>query len=80
MQLQAKSRMCPIRVPLGQKGFADREGWDCTPAVSSPKSTPALCQVCGQRQEEPCWWVRLSAEIGVHMLGPTPLKLLAEVS
>ena len=80
MQLQAKSRTCPIRVPLGQEGFADREGWDCTPAVPSRKSTPALCQVCGQRQEEGRWGVRLSTEIGVHVLGPTPLKLLAEVS
>lgn len=44
MQLQAKCRMCPICVPLGQKGFADREGWDCTPAVPSPKSIPAVAR------------------------------------
>lgn len=79
MQLQAKSRMCPVRVPLGQKGFAD-QGWGCSPAAPSPKSTPALSQDWGQRQEEGCWGVRLSAEIGVHVLGPTALKLLAEVS
>lgn len=79
-QLQAKSRMCLSPVPLGQKGFAGREGWARTPAVPSPKSTPALCQVCAKRQEEGCWGVRLSAGIGVHGLGPTPLKLLPEVS
>lgn len=41
MQLQAKSRMCLICAALGQKGFADSEGWVWTPAVPSPQSSPA---------------------------------------
>lgn len=43
MQLQPKSGMCSSRALLGQRGFADREEWDCTLVELPPKSTRALC-------------------------------------
>lgn len=36
MQLQAKSRMCPLRVPLGQKGRADGKGGIAAPRCPLP--------------------------------------------
>lgn len=76
MQPQAKSRMCPLRVPLGQRDALLGKGGIAAVSPQHPASRP----VCGQRQEEGCWGVRLSTGIGVHRLGPTPLKLLAEVA
>lgn len=78
MQLQAKSRLCPIWVPLGQKGFADREGGIAPLQYRLPKAPLLYARSVGRCRREGCSGVRLSAEIGVHMLGP--LKLLAEVS
>jgi len=66
-----------VRLVVG-KGLLIGKGGIAAP---SPQSTRALCQVRGQRQEQGAGGGgRLSTGIGVHILGATPLKLLAEVA